>query len=46
MSLEFVRTLLLMHDLKINIGKCTIVSFFKWDKLDSAVGGKSNPLGE
>ncbi|KAG9309814.1 hypothetical protein JVU11DRAFT_10191 [Chiua virens] len=32
--LEFVRTLLLAHDLKINIRKCAIGSFFEWDKLN------------
>lgn len=46
MSLEFVRTLLLARDLKINIRKRAIASFFEWDKLDSAMGGKSNPLGK
>ena len=46
MSLEFVRTLLLARNLKINIQKHTIASFFEWDKLNSAMGGKSNPLGE
>ena len=46
MSLRFVRTLLLAHDLKINIRKCAVVSFFEWDKLDSVMGGKSNPLGK
>lgn len=46
MSLEFVRTLLLARDLKINIRKCAVASFFEWDRLDSAMGGKSNPLGK
>lgn len=46
MSLEFIRTLLLACDLKINIQKCAVASFFEWDKLDSAVGGKLNPLGK
>ena len=46
MSLEFVRTLLLARDLKINIRKRAIASFFEWDKLDSAMGGRSNPLGK
>ena len=46
MSLEFVRTLLLARNLKINIRKCAIASFFKWGKLDGAMGGKSNPLGK
>ena len=46
MSLEFVRTLLLARDLKINIRKCAVASFFEWDKLDSVMGGKSNLLGK
>ena len=46
MSLEFVRTLLLACNLKINIHKCTIASFFEWDKLHSMMRGKSNPLGK
>ncbi|KAI6024283.1 hypothetical protein EDC04DRAFT_2869501 [Pisolithus marmoratus] len=33
------------HDLKINIHKQAIGSFFEWDKLDHAVGGKDKPLG-
>lgn len=46
MSLDFVRTLFLARDIKINIRKRAIASFFEWDKLDSAVGGKANPIGE
>ena len=38
-DLNFVRTLLLAHDLKINIRKRAIASFFEWDKLDRAIGG-------
>ena len=45
MSLDFVRTLLIARDLKINIRKRTIASLFECDKLDRAVGGKANPLG-
>lgn len=45
MSLDFVRTLFLARDLKINIRKRAIASFFEWDRLDSAVGGKGNPIG-
>ena len=45
-NLEFVRILLLARDLKINIRKRAIGSFFEWDRLDQAVGGKSQPLGE
>ena len=45
MSLDFVRTLLIARDLKINIRKRTIARLFECDKLDRAVGGKANPLG-
>ena len=45
MSQEFVRTLLFARDLKINIRKRAVASFFEWDRLDSAMGGKSHPLG-
>ena len=45
-NLEFVRTLLLARDLKINIRKRAIGSFFEWDKLDRAVGGKQKSLGQ
>ena len=44
-SLDFVRTLLLARDLKINIRKRAIGSFFEWDKLDRAVGGAQKALG-
>ncbi|KIM52698.1 hypothetical protein SCLCIDRAFT_32448 [Scleroderma citrinum Foug A] len=44
-SLEFICTLLLVRDLKINIRKRAIGSFFEWDKLDCAVGGKQKALG-
>ena len=44
-GLEFVRTLLMARDLKINIRKRAVGSFFEWDRLDQAVGGRSNPLG-
>ena len=43
--LEFIRTLILALNLKINIRKLTIGSFFKWDKLDRAVGGAQQALG-
>jgi len=45
MSLNFVPTLLIARDLKINIRKRAIASLFECDKLDQAVGGKGNPLG-
>ena len=44
-GIDFVRTLLMAHDLKVNIRKRAIGSFFEWDRLDQAVGGRSNPLG-
>ncbi|KAI5985803.1 hypothetical protein EDC04DRAFT_2873645 [Pisolithus marmoratus] len=44
-SLDFVHMLLMARDLKINICKRAIGSFFEWDKLDQAVGGKDKPLG-
>jgi len=42
---NFVHTLLLARDLKINIRKRAIGTFFEWDKLDRAVGGRNQPLG-
>ena len=45
-SLKFVRILLMARDLKINIRKRVVGSFFEWDKLDRAVGGKDKPSGE
>jgi hypothetical protein len=45
-DLDFVRTLLMARDLKINIRKRAIGSFFEWDKLDQAVGGRGAALGE
>ncbi|KAI6026008.1 hypothetical protein EDC04DRAFT_2930447 [Pisolithus marmoratus] len=44
-SLDFVCMLLMARDLKINIRKRAIGSFFEWDKLDWAVGSKDKPLG-
>jgi hypothetical protein len=44
-DLEFVRVLLMARDLKINIRKRAIGSFFEWDKLDRAVGGREDTLG-
>ncbi|KAF8993326.1 hypothetical protein BDQ17DRAFT_1392690 [Cyathus striatus] len=44
-DLTFVRTLLMARDLKINIRKRAIGSFFEWDRLDQATGGKDKPLG-
>lgn len=44
-SIEFLQTLFLARDLKANIRKRAIGSFYEWDRLDQAVGGKANPLG-
>ncbi|KAG2751616.1 hypothetical protein P692DRAFT_20774814 [Suillus brevipes Sb2] len=44
-NLEFVRTLLMARDLKMNVRKRAIASFFEWDKLDRAVGGAQQALG-
>ena len=46
LSLDFVCTLLLAWDLKINIHKRAVANFLELDKLDRAMGGKQNPLGE
>lgn len=46
LSLDFVRILFMARDLKINIRKRAIANFLEFDKLDRAVGGKQNPLGE
>ncbi|KAJ8474908.1 hypothetical protein ONZ45_g15793 [Pleurotus djamor] len=44
-SFDFVRTLLVLHDLKIHIRKRAVGSFFEWDRLDQAVGGRNQALG-
>jgi hypothetical protein len=46
MNLDFVRLLLMARDLKMNIRKRVIASFFEWDKLDRAVGGAQQALGK
>ncbi|KAF7366119.1 hypothetical protein MVEN_00488700 [Mycena venus] len=45
LSLQYVRTLLIMRDPKINIRKRCINSFFEWETLDRAVGGRREALG-
>lgn len=45
-NLDFVRLLLMARDLKMNIRKRAITSFFEWDKLDRAVGGAQQALGK
>ena len=44
-DLEFVRLLVLARDLKINIRKRAIRSFFEWDRLDQAAGGRQQAIG-
>ncbi|KAG2056567.1 hypothetical protein BDR06DRAFT_981299 [Suillus hirtellus] len=44
-NLDFIRTLLMAWDLKMNVHKHAIASFFEWDKLDRAVGGAQQALG-
>ncbi|KAG8214999.1 hypothetical protein J3R82DRAFT_8403 [Butyriboletus roseoflavus] len=44
-SFDFIKLLLLTHDLKINIHKHAIGSFFEWDRLYQAIGGRQKPLG-
>lgn len=44
-NFNFVRTLLMARDLKINIRKRAIGTFFEFDRLDQAAGGRNNPLG-
>ena len=46
LPLSFVRHLIMARDLKINIRKRAIGSFFEWDKLDRAAGGRDQPLGK
>lgn len=45
LPLNFVQILLMARDLKINIRKRAIGSFFEWDKLNQAAGGRAQPLG-
>ena len=45
-SLKFLRTLLLARDLKMKIRTKAVGSFFEWERLDRAVGGRNIPLGK
>ncbi|KAJ7454650.1 hypothetical protein FB451DRAFT_1517175, partial [Mycena latifolia] len=45
LPLEFVRMLVVMRDLNINIRKRAIGSFYEWETLDRAVGGRREALG-
>jgi hypothetical protein len=44
-DIKFVHTLFLARDLKMNIRRRAIGSFLEWERLDQAVGGKGQPLG-
>lgn len=44
-NFEFVHVLLMARELKINIRKRAVGSFFEWDKIDRAVGGREQSLG-
>ena len=46
LPLEFMRVLLMARDLKINIRKRAIGTFFEWERLDQAAGGRDQPLGK
>ena len=46
LPLEFMRTLLMARDLKMNIRKRAIGTFFEWERLDRAAGGRDEPLGK
>ncbi|KAJ7790856.1 hypothetical protein B0H14DRAFT_2396104 [Mycena olivaceomarginata] len=45
LPLDFVRTLIIMRDLKMNIRDRAIESFYEWETLDCAVAGRREPLG-
>ncbi|KAJ7653000.1 hypothetical protein B0H17DRAFT_850644, partial [Mycena rosella] len=45
LPLEFVRTLLIMRDLKINIRKQAIGSFYEWENLDRVVASRREAFG-
>ncbi|KAF7367143.1 hypothetical protein MSAN_00974000 [Mycena sanguinolenta] len=45
LPLNFVRTLILARDLKITLRKRAVDSFYEWETLDRAVGGKREALG-
>lgn len=46
LPLGFTRTLLMARNLKINIRKRAIGTFFEWERLDRAAGGHDQPLGK
>ncbi|KAG6884437.1 hypothetical protein C0992_006324, partial [Termitomyces sp. T32_za158] len=44
-DLEFVKLLLIARDLKINVRKRAVGSFFEWERLDQASGGRNHAIG-
>ncbi|KAG6899356.1 hypothetical protein C0993_010997 [Termitomyces sp. T159_Od127] len=44
-DLDFVKYLLIARDLKINVRKRAIGSFFEWERIDQASGGREQALG-
>ncbi|KAG6810053.1 hypothetical protein H0H92_013548 [Tricholoma furcatifolium] len=44
-DLDFVKHLLIARDLKMNVRKRAIGSFFEWERIDQASGGRDQPLG-
>ncbi|KAG6806020.1 hypothetical protein H0H92_013027, partial [Tricholoma furcatifolium] len=44
-DLDFVKNLLIARDLKITIRKRAIGSFFEWERIDQASGGRDQALG-
>ncbi|KAJ7206085.1 hypothetical protein GGX14DRAFT_551559 [Mycena pura] len=45
LPLDLARLLLTMRDLKMNIRRQAVGSFFEWETLDRAVSGRREPLG-
>ncbi|KAF8166444.1 hypothetical protein K438DRAFT_1616889 [Mycena galopus ATCC 62051] len=45
LPLDFVRTLLIMRNLKINIRRIAVGSFYEWETLNRAVAGQREALG-
>lgn len=43
---DFVRTLVLTRDIKINVRKRVTAQLLEFDRIDQAAGGKDNPLGK
>ena len=44
--MEFMQNLLCARDVKMTVRTLAISSFFEWEKLDQAAGGRHRPLGK